>query len=122
MTFTHHLVSVNSFAILIFYSNKASIAIFFFLVLGNICRSPIAEAVFAKLIKDRNLQDRWSVDSAALGSWHVGNSPDYRALSTLKKHNVPYDNTARQVKIKFHFFLAHNKPLSMINIFTILCS
>lgn len=65
--------------------------------LGNICRSPIAEAVFAKLIKERGLDGTWSVDSAALGSWHVGNSPDPRALSTLKKHDVPYNNRARQI-------------------------
>lgn len=65
--------------------------------LGNICRSPIAEAVFAKLIKERNLESQWSVDSAALGPWHAGNKPDHRALSTLKKHNVPYDNRARQI-------------------------
>jgi low molecular weight phosphotyrosine protein phosphatase len=64
---------------------------------GNICRSPIAEAVFAKLIKDAGKDDDWIVDSAAIGSWHVGKSPDRRALSVLKKHNVPTNHKARQV-------------------------
>lgn len=53
--------------------------------------------MFAKLIKDRRLEDKWEVDSAALGPWHSGNSPDPRAMSTLKKHNVTYSHRARQV-------------------------
>lgn len=42
--------------------------------------------------------DEWEIDSAAIGGWHVGNSPDWRALDTMKKHDVPYDNHARQVR------------------------
>ncbi|XP_065168146.1 low molecular weight phosphotyrosine protein phosphatase-like [Atheta coriaria] len=68
-----------------------------FVCLGNICRSPIAEAVFLHLVKQRKLEDKWIADSAATGSWHTGSLPDKRALSTLKKHNIPYNNTARQV-------------------------
>lgn len=42
---------------------------------------------------------RWAnVDSAAIGSWHIGRSPDSRALATMKKHNLPYTNKARQIK------------------------
>ena len=67
-------------------------------VSGNICRSPIAEAVFLNLIKERGLESKWGVDSAALGGWHAGKSPDRRAMSTLRKHNVPYEHKARQIK------------------------
>lgn len=67
--------------------------------LGNICRSPIADAVFSKLIKDRGIEDQWKVDSAAIGGWHSGSPPDSRATATLKKHNVPYNGRARQVSI-----------------------
>lgn len=65
---------------------------------GNICRSPIAEAVFLKTIADAGVAADWEVDSAAIGAWHVGKSPDHRALSTMKKHDLPYDNRARQIK------------------------
>lgn len=64
---------------------------------GNICRSPIAEGVFQKTVNEMNLGDQWEIDSAAIIGWHVGNPPDYRALDTMKKYNVPYNNNARQV-------------------------
>lgn len=68
-----------------------------FSILGNICRSPIAEGVFQKTVNDLHLSDHWEIDSAAIGAWHVGNPPDWRAIDTLKNHNVPYSNHARQV-------------------------
>lgn len=51
-------------------------------------------------IKKAGVSDEWEVDSAAIGGWHVGNSPDHRALSTMKKHGLPYNNKARQIKSK----------------------
>lgn len=71
------------------------------IILGNICRSPIAEGVFNHILNERNLVEQWVVDSAATGSWHTGSPPDHRALATMKKNNIPYDNTARTVH-KFH--------------------
>ncbi|CAH2050728.1 unnamed protein product, partial [Iphiclides podalirius] len=68
-----------------------------FICLGNICRSPIAEGVFQKTVNDMGMGDKWEIDSAAIGGWHVGNPPDWRALDTMKKHNVPYNNCARQI-------------------------
>lgn len=65
---------------------------------GNICRSPIAEAVFAKYIKENGLQDNWEVDSAALVGYHTGKSPDPRAMKTLKAHGITnYSHKARTV-------------------------
>lgn len=72
---------------------------------GNICRSPIAEGVFQKTVNDKNLGDQWEIDSAAIGGWHVGNPPDWRAIDTMKKHNVPYSNHARQVRYFFSVVL-----------------
>ncbi|XP_053680638.1 low molecular weight phosphotyrosine protein phosphatase 1-like [Anopheles nili] len=69
-----------------------------FICLGNICRSPIAEAVFNKTISTAGVAEQWEVDSAAIGSWHVGRSPDHRALATMKNHDLPYSNKARQIK------------------------
>ncbi len=52
--------------------------------LGNICRSPLAEAILAsKLPKNRFL-----VDSAGTGSWHIGQSPDERSIAVAKKNGL----------------------------------
>ncbi|KAL4718959.1 hypothetical protein ACJJTC_004008 [Scirpophaga incertulas] len=76
-----------------------------FICLGNICRSPIAEGVFQKTVADMNVTDQWEIDSAAIGSWHVGNPPDWRAIDTMKRHGVPYNNCARQIVAEdFHNF------------------
>nr|CAD7410822.1 unnamed protein product [Timema poppensis] len=64
---------------------------------GNICRSPIAEAVFLHLVKQRGLASKWHVDSAALGSWHIGKSPDSRAVKCIKSHGLEYSHKARQI-------------------------
>ncbi|XP_031634633.1 low molecular weight phosphotyrosine protein phosphatase 1-like [Contarinia nasturtii] len=69
-----------------------------FICLGNICRSPIAEAVFIDEVKKSNQESNWEIDSAAIGSWHVGKDPDRRALATMKKHNLAYNNKARQIQ------------------------
>ncbi|XP_037384481.1 low molecular weight phosphotyrosine protein phosphatase isoform X1 [Talpa occidentalis] len=63
----------------------------------NICRSPIAEAVFRKLVTDENVSDHWRVDSAATSTYEVGNPPDSRGQRCLRKHGVPMSHVARQV-------------------------
>ncbi|XP_053383985.1 low molecular weight phosphotyrosine protein phosphatase-like [Mercenaria mercenaria] len=69
-----------------------------FICLGNICRSPIAEAVFLRLLNERGVKDQWEVDSAALGTWHIGKTPDSRARKTLKNFGVDdYKHKARAV-------------------------
>ncbi len=50
-----------------------------FVCLGNICRSPTADAVFKKMVAEAGLEDLISVDSAGTGSWHIGHPPDRRA-------------------------------------------
>ncbi|KAK2589023.1 hypothetical protein KPH14_001866 [Odynerus spinipes] len=66
--------------------------------LGNICRSPIAEAVFDDQIKKMNLIDQWEVDSAALIGYHTGKRPDQRAMSTLKEKGLTnYSHRARPI-------------------------
>ncbi|XP_015714794.1 low molecular weight phosphotyrosine protein phosphatase isoform X3 [Coturnix japonica] len=64
---------------------------------GNICRSPIAEAVFRKLVTDEKLENKWMTDSAAVSDWNVGRSPDTRALSCLRNHGIETAHKARQV-------------------------
>lgn len=69
-----------------------------FVCLGNICRSPLAEAIFLDLIKKENLLDQWIVDSAAVMDYHVGKEPDRRTMFILAKHGITdYRHLARQV-------------------------
>ncbi|EPY79755.1 hypothetical protein CB1_000896009 [Camelus ferus] len=63
---------------------------------GNICRSPIAEAVFRKLVTDQNVSDKWRIDSAATSTYEIGNPPDHRGQACMKKHGVPMNHVARQ--------------------------
>ncbi len=55
-----------------------------FMCTGNICRSPSAEAVLRKMVKDAGLD--WKVDSAGLGDWHQGESPDHRARNVAEDY------------------------------------
>nr|XP_012806229.2 low molecular weight phosphotyrosine protein phosphatase-like [Jaculus jaculus] len=64
---------------------------------GNICRSPIAEAVFRKLVTNANVSDNWAIDSGAVSDWHVGRAPDPRAMSCLRNHGISTAHKARQV-------------------------
>jgi protein-tyrosine phosphatase len=50
-----------------------------FVCLGNICRSPTAEAVMRHLVEEAGLAGRIGVDSAGTGDWHIGEAPDARA-------------------------------------------
>lgn len=58
-----------------------------FVCLGNICRSPAAEGIFRKMIKDKGLENKYSHDSAGTGGWHVGAPPDGRMMAHAKKRN-----------------------------------
>ena len=56
-----------------------------FVCLGNICRSPTAEAVLRHKLREAGLEGRIEVDSAGTGDWHVGKAPDARTLSAAKR-------------------------------------
>ncbi|GHH99189.1 low molecular weight protein-tyrosine-phosphatase [Neobacillus kokaensis] len=69
-----------------------------FVCLGNICRSPMAEALFRDLVKKEKLEDQISVDSAATSSWHIGSPPHNGTLAILKKYNISSEGlTGRQL-------------------------
>lgn len=57
-----------------------------FVCLGNICRSPLAEAAFREEAKRLGLDVE--VDSAGTGGWHAGEAPDRRAIAVARKHGV----------------------------------
>ncbi len=68
-----------------------------FVCLGNICRSPAAEAAFAHLAADAGLGDRFVVDSAGTGAWHVGQPADRRMRQTAERRGLQVTSIARQV-------------------------
>lgn len=71
-----------------------------FICLGNICRSPMAEAVFRDLVKKENLQDSITCDSAGTGGWHIGNPPHEGTREILKKNLISDEGIlARQLHI-----------------------
>lgn len=85
-----------------------------FVCLGNICRSPMAEAVFRDLVRREGLQDKIVVDSAGTGSWHVGEPPHRGTLRILKNKGISTDGMkARQIVPedgeKFHYILAMDR-------------
>lgn len=68
-----------------------------FVCLGNICRSPMAEAVFRHRAEQAGVADAFEIDSVGTGSWHVGNPADPRTLRVLQNHGIPHDGRARQL-------------------------
>jgi protein-tyrosine phosphatase len=68
-----------------------------FVCTGNICRSPIAEKVFATELERAGLADGVQVASAGVGSWHVGSPADDRAAAVLRGAGYPDAHRARQV-------------------------
>lgn len=54
--------------------------------LGNICRSPLAHGVLQHLADREGLD--WTIDSAGVGGWHVGDTPDHRAITVAKRYGV----------------------------------
>jgi protein-tyrosine phosphatase len=66
--------------------------------LGNICRSPLAEGIMLKLIKENNINMR--VDSAGTSDYHVDEAPDNRTIANAAKHDVDLKPLrARQFKV-----------------------
>jgi protein-tyrosine phosphatase len=72
-----------------------------FVCLGNICRSPMAEAVFRDLVKKDGLEKVISIDSAGTGNWHVGEPPHEGTRNILSSNEIMYEGQkARQIKTK----------------------
>jgi len=67
--------------------------------LGNICRSPLAEGIMRKLVKEEGLD--WEISSAGTGDWHVGQAPDRRSVAVAKSFG--YDISSQRAR---HFTAA----------------
>lgn len=69
-----------------------------FVCLGNICRSPMAEAVFQKYVDEAGLSDAILVDSVGTSSYHVGEPAHPGTRRVLAHHGISYDGRARQIR------------------------
>ncbi|KAF8167753.1 phosphotyrosine protein phosphatase I superfamily, partial [Crassisporium funariophilum] len=85
---------------------------------GNICRSPMGEAVLQDVAMKRGLDI--VVDSCGTAGYHVGDEPDERTVAVCKKNNVPINSVARQVTtsdfVRFtHILAADENNLRHLN-------
>jgi protein-tyrosine phosphatase len=76
--------------------NEPAVVRICFVCLGNICRSPTAEAVMRHLVDQEGLSERIAVESAGTGDWHVGDPPDRRAQAVGAARGIPLSGAARQ--------------------------
>ena len=82
-----------------------------FVCTGNICRSPTAEGVFRDRVIKAGLQEKFLIDSAGTGGWHIGHPPDHRSVATARIRGIDISNLrARQLSIddfqKFQYLIA----------------
>ena len=68
-----------------------------FVCLGNICRSPTAEAVMRGLVADAGLDGEILIESAGTGDWHIGEPPDRRSVAAAAERGVELGGSSRQV-------------------------
>lgn len=69
-----------------------------FVCMGNICRSPMAEAVFQQMVDSAGLGKYFEIDSAGIGAWYVGEPAHDGTLAILRRNNIPYDGRSRQIE------------------------
>ena len=68
-----------------------------FICLGNICRSPAADGVMRRLVKESGLLDCIHIDSAGTAGWHAGRPADARMREAGARRGYDFSHTARQV-------------------------
>ena len=83
-----------------------------FICMGNICRSPTAEGFMARHLSGSAYQDQLSIDSAGTHSYHIGFSPDSRAIETAARYGVQLDHL-RARKVRNEDFFSFDLILAM---------
>jgi len=68
-----------------------------FVCLGNICRSPAAEGIMKAVVREHGDEDRWEIDSAGTGNYHIGDLPDRRMRVHAQRRGITLEHICRQV-------------------------
>lgn len=71
-----------------------------FVCLGNICRSPMAEAIFRQSVTQAGLSDQIHIDSAATSHFNIGKAPHHGTQVILERYAIPWSGQARQVTVQ----------------------
>ncbi|HEX7016661.1 MAG TPA: low molecular weight protein-tyrosine-phosphatase [Cyclobacteriaceae bacterium] len=71
-----------------------------FVCLGNICRSPLAEAIFKHKVKTRGLDGVLAADSAGTSDYHIGQPPDDRTMRNALKNGITITHRGQQLSLK----------------------
>ncbi len=71
-----------------------------FVCLGNICRSPLAEALFKHFIEEKGLQNQFYLDSCGTNGLHDGESADLRTRRNAEKHGIQVPSISRRIKLE----------------------
>lgn len=75
-----------------------------FVCLGNICRSPLAEAIFRNQVENHNLSHKLMCDSSGTSNYHIGQAPDHRTRANAVKNGLHLNHKGQQFSIE-HFAL-----------------
>ena len=73
-----------------------------FVCLGNICRSPLAEAIFKSKISKKGLSHLVKADSCGTANYHVGDQPDHRTIANARKNGIEIEHFGQQLSVQ-HF-------------------
>lgn len=68
-----------------------------FVCLGNICRSPAAEAMMRRVVTDNGEQGKWVIDSAGTGGYHIGQLPDPRMRAHARRRGLNLEHICRKI-------------------------
>ncbi|MES0489172.1 MAG: low molecular weight protein-tyrosine-phosphatase [Leptospirales bacterium] len=97
-----------------------------FVCLGNICRSPLAQGIFEKKVKDENWDDLIHIDSAGTSGWHIGEKPHSGSIQVARNNSITIEGQkARAVhrsdQSEFDYFIAMDREneISLITEFGI---
>jgi protein-tyrosine phosphatase len=93
-----------------------------FVCLGNICRSPLAEAIFLSRLRDMQLTFHFEADSAGTSNYHIGSKADPRTIKNARQNGIEIHHRARQFVcqdfVRFDYILAMDQS-NVENIYTL---
>lgn len=90
-----------------------------FVCLGNICRSPLAEALFNDKVIKRGLADQIEMESCGTANYHIGDWPDERTMANALANGISIDHRGRQLKqqdLEYYDFILTMDSSNYVNV------